>query len=41
MTVGVARMPNFLKMASPAGSWVMARKRMKYLSRKAWNLGLS
>jgi len=41
MVVGVPWMPYFLKMASPAGSWVMARKRMKFFSRKAWNLGLS
>jgi hypothetical protein len=41
MVVGVARIPNFLKIASPAGSWVMARKAMKFLSRKALNLGLS
>jgi hypothetical protein len=41
MVVGVARIPNFLKIRLPAGSWVMARKAMKFLSRKAVNLGLS
>jgi isopentenyl diphosphate isomerase/L-lactate dehydrogenase-like FMN-dependent dehydrogenase len=41
MVVGVARIPNFLKTASPAGSWEIARNRMKFLLRKAWNLGLS
>jgi len=41
MVVGVARMPNFLKIASPAGSWSVARKRTKFLSRKGWNLRLS
>jgi hypothetical protein len=41
MVVGVARIPNFLKIASPAGSWRMARKAMKLLSRKLLNLEFS
>jgi len=41
MVVGVALILNLLKIASPAGSWSVARKRTKFLSRKGWNLGLS
>jgi len=41
MVVGVARMPNILKTASPAASWLMARKRRKFFSRKLLNLGFS
>jgi hypothetical protein len=41
MVVGVARMANFLKTASPAGFWMMARKGTKFFSMKALNLGLS
>jgi len=41
MVVGVARMPNFLKTGSPAGSWRVARKATKFLSRKLLNLGFS
>jgi hypothetical protein len=40
-TVGVAVMPNFLKMSSPWGSWDMARKTMKLALRKSWNLAFS
>jgi hypothetical protein len=41
IVVGVARMAYFLKMALPMSVSVSARKRTKFLSWKAWNLGFS
>jgi hypothetical protein len=39
--VGVALTEKRLKSASPAGSWSVARNRMKFVVRKSLNLGLS